>query len=125
MFIIPMPKTFKVGDTADVRINGRPERVTWRDAKTLVIEPDDARYILAVNPGPGDLDTFCCCDPDGTGAIGVGRAERQMVMSPDGSWSGAEFHAAEADLRARGLPHTFTAVMHELARRDRAARGSE
>jgi hypothetical protein len=84
MFIISMPKTFKVGDSTDVRVNGRAERVTWRDAKTLVIEPDDARFILRVAPGPGDLDTFCCCDPDGTGAIGVGEGKLCMVMSPDG-----------------------------------------
>jgi hypothetical protein len=35
-----MPKTFKIGDTADCQINKAPARLTWRDAKTLVIEPD-------------------------------------------------------------------------------------
>jgi hypothetical protein len=46
MFIVHMPKDFKVGDTADCRINSILQRVTWRDETTLVIEPDDARTIV-------------------------------------------------------------------------------
>lgn len=41
MFMISMRRTFKVGATADCRINGKPERLTWRDEDTLVIEPGD------------------------------------------------------------------------------------
>jgi hypothetical protein len=36
MFMMTMPKTFKIGDTADCRINRKPARLTWQDAKTLV-----------------------------------------------------------------------------------------
>jgi hypothetical protein len=46
MFMIHMPKSFKVGDTADCRINKIPQRLTWRDEDTIVIEPDDARTIV-------------------------------------------------------------------------------
>jgi hypothetical protein len=41
MFVMMMPTTFKVGDTADCKINTEPARLTWRDEGTLVIEPDD------------------------------------------------------------------------------------
>ena len=39
MFMINTPKTFKVGDTIDCRINDALQRLTWRDQNTLVIEP--------------------------------------------------------------------------------------
>src|SRR3954465_714668 len=42
MFMIHMPLSFKVGDTAECRINMKPRRLTWRDNKHLVIEADDA-----------------------------------------------------------------------------------
>jgi hypothetical protein len=61
MFIIHMPKVFKVGDTAGCRINGEAKQVTWRDAKTLVIEPNDARAIIA-KQNDGDLVCFVCGD---------------------------------------------------------------
>ncbi len=38
MFALHIPSTF--GDSIDGRINGKPKRVTWRDAHTLVIEAD-------------------------------------------------------------------------------------
>jgi hypothetical protein len=56
-----MPKDFQVGQTADVRINAEPARVTWRDRETLVIEPDDPRRILSVDRA-GDLLRFVCAD---------------------------------------------------------------
>jgi hypothetical protein len=59
MFTTCMPVTFKVGDTADCKINGWPQRLTWRDAKTLVIEPDDARTILD-QWTDGELVHFTC-----------------------------------------------------------------
>jgi hypothetical protein len=61
MFVLSMPKNFSVGQTAACRINNEPARVTWRDADTLVIEPGDARAIVAVNQ-EGDLRTFWCGD---------------------------------------------------------------
>src|SRR5262245_53220872 len=61
MFVMTMPKTFRVGDTADCRINKQPARLTWRDAKTLVIEPNDARTIITTHYD-GDLVHFTCGD---------------------------------------------------------------
>jgi hypothetical protein len=61
MFIFNMPVSFKVGDSADCRINGELKQVTWRDDKTLVIEPDDPRAIITVN-NDGELNCFFCGD---------------------------------------------------------------
>ena len=61
MFMISTPKTFKVGDTIDCRINDAPQRLTWRDENTLVIEPDDARTIVT-RVTEGDLICFICGD---------------------------------------------------------------
>ena len=59
MFFISMPRDFKVGDTADCRINKKPARVTWRDANHF--EPDDVRVIMAVDK-EGELIQFFCSD---------------------------------------------------------------
>jgi hypothetical protein len=53
MLIISLPKTFKIGDTV---------HVTWRNAETLVIEPDDVRTITTTYY-EGEIITFIC-DPD-------------------------------------------------------------
>jgi hypothetical protein len=50
MFALNIPSTF--GDSIDCRINGEPKRVTWRDERTLVIEPNP--YATA----PVDTDKF-------------------------------------------------------------------
>ena len=67
-FLISMPKTFKVGDTAPCRINQKPAQITWRDKDTLVIEPGDARRIVHYQQS-GDLQDFACADADGTTPI--------------------------------------------------------
>ncbi len=59
MFIVHMPKTFRIGDTAGVLINAKPARITWRDANTLVIEPDDARTIVA-REEDNEMACFMC-----------------------------------------------------------------
>jgi hypothetical protein len=60
-----MPTTFKVGDTAECRINREPARVTWRDKDTLVIEPDDAqRIVFARRSWNGDSIDFVCTHAD-------------------------------------------------------------
>jgi hypothetical protein len=64
MFLMNLAKSVRIGDTVDCRINGQPARVTWRDAQTLVIEPDDARHIACVM-SIGDLNHFVCADVDG------------------------------------------------------------
>ena len=61
LFYISLPRTVKIGDTADVKINGEPKKLTYLDAKTLVIEPGDARTIVFVRPA-GDLNDFICGD---------------------------------------------------------------
>jgi hypothetical protein len=65
MFMMQLANTVRIGDTADVTINAKPARVTWRDSETLVIEPDDARHIVRVLEEP-DLRTFICADADGS-----------------------------------------------------------
>jgi hypothetical protein len=50
MFALNIPSTF--GDTVDCRINGKLNRVTWRDEHTLVFEADP--YETA----PVDTDKF-------------------------------------------------------------------
>jgi hypothetical protein len=74
MFSMTMPKTFKIGDTEPVRINGKPATLTWRDAGTLVINGTDARRILRCVPFTDDLIDFICSDgdapPDAYGADG-------------------------------------------------------
>ena len=63
MFIMTMPDTFKVGDTADVRINGETKQLTWRDTRTLVIEPNDHRAIHLIESSVDtELRTFFCTD---------------------------------------------------------------
>jgi hypothetical protein len=59
MFFISMPKSFKVGDTANCRINGENACLRWRDADHLVIEPDDVRPIIAIDR-EGSLTSFMC-----------------------------------------------------------------
>jgi hypothetical protein len=59
VLIIPMPTSFKVGDTADVRINGEPQRITYRNTAIMVIEPDDVRPIQARHRS-GDENMFYC-----------------------------------------------------------------
>ena len=65
MFHITTPKTFKIGDTQDCRINAEPPKITWRNASTLVIEPNDARTILHTQID-GDLRVFMCGDAAAT-----------------------------------------------------------
>jgi hypothetical protein len=65
MFIIHLPANVHIGDTASVRINREPARVTWRDAQTLVIEPNDARRIN-VFLEKSDMNTLICSDADET-----------------------------------------------------------
>jgi hypothetical protein len=59
MFIISLPISTKIGDTVDVKINGEPARVCWRDDKTLTIEPHDHRAIYSTITD-GDLTRFIC-----------------------------------------------------------------
>ena len=61
MFLISVPKSFQVGDTVDCRIDATPQRLTWRDANALVIEPDDIRTIVTYVI-EGDLICFVCGD---------------------------------------------------------------
>jgi hypothetical protein len=77
MFVISMPRNFKVGDTVDCRINRKPGRVTWRDVGHLVIEPDDARPIVGVSKEGGFI-SFACGD------AGTTHADYGSEMIPNG-----------------------------------------
>jgi hypothetical protein len=61
MFIMHMPESFKVGDTAACRINDEPAQLTWRSHDTLVIGAADARRIVMTNV-EGGLRCFICGD---------------------------------------------------------------
>jgi hypothetical protein len=61
MLMMQVPKTMKVGESAVCRINGEPATVTWRDTKTLVIEPGDARLIIHSRIDR-DMRVFFCGD---------------------------------------------------------------
>jgi hypothetical protein len=64
MFVMHMPLSFKIGDTANVNINREPTTLTWRDVSTLVIGSDDARRIVQSGDDDG-LRCFVCTDADG------------------------------------------------------------
>jgi hypothetical protein len=61
MLMLSMPADFKVGETRDCRINGKPTRVTWYDQHTLVIGDDDVRQIFSAETD-GRLRCFMCGD---------------------------------------------------------------
>ena len=67
-FVITLSPPFEIGDTVDCKINGKPAKVTWRDYDTLVIEPDDARQIVA-HTREEDGTTFICAAAEGTRPI--------------------------------------------------------
>src|SRR5437870_1164716 len=61
MLIISMPITYKMGDTAPARVDGKWTTLTWRDARTLVVGETDARRILDVHETFGvDQDGSPC-----------------------------------------------------------------
>jgi hypothetical protein len=69
MFMLTMPASFKIGDTADCRVNKIPQRLTWRDRTTMVLEPNDERAILA-HVTEDDLTCFICGgDPSMTAPV--------------------------------------------------------
>lgn len=69
-FIISMPKSFKVGDSAPVTINGNKTTLTYEDAATLRIGATDRRIIRTVHD-QGNLNGFLCTDADGTLDVNV------------------------------------------------------
>jgi hypothetical protein len=63
MFIMHMPESFKVGDTAACRINGEPAQLTWLSPDTLIIGAADFRQIVKTHVENG-LRCFICGDAD-------------------------------------------------------------
>jgi hypothetical protein len=61
MFVMHMPESFKIGDTAACCINGEPAQLTWRSPDTLVIGGTDARHIAQTHVEDG-LRCFICGD---------------------------------------------------------------
>lgn len=74
MFYLNLPASAKVGDTVQVKINGDPASVTWRDKDTLVIEPDDYRPIFYTSLD-GNLRSFFC----GSAGESKGRVEHHAL----------------------------------------------
>jgi hypothetical protein len=95
MFFISMPKTFGIGDTADCRINKEPARLTWRDSKTLVIEPNDARVIITTSY-EDDLIHFTCGD--------AGDAGGKATAMDDGSYLVTAGERGSSSATLPGLP---------------------
>lgn len=74
MFSIITFKTFQIGDSVDCRIDTfrslwkpthAPEKLTWKDANTLVIEPDEAVAVLHTWID-GDQRVFVCAESTST-----------------------------------------------------------
>jgi hypothetical protein len=77
MLFLSMPLTFKVGDTAECKINGEPTQVSWPERATLVIDPHvlthgkpDTREILDITVR-GNLRSFTCADEEGDSDITI------------------------------------------------------
>lgn len=86
MFMLTMPATFRIGDTADCKINRKPARVTWTGKTTLLIEPDDPRAIMLIDEGPEGM-CFVCGDrgmsrKDAARAVVTGLGEALFVLYP-------------------------------------------
>jgi hypothetical protein len=64
MFIMHMPRDFKIGERALVKINDENTSLHWRDENTLVIGDHDARRIITTRID-ADLRCFICGDADG------------------------------------------------------------
>lgn len=63
MFVMQMPESFKLGDTAICKINGKRAALTWRSPDILVIGANDARHIVRTHIEDG-LRCFICGDAD-------------------------------------------------------------
>ena len=48
MMMISMPRNFKIGDTAPVKINGAPTTLTWKSASCVVIGNDDEHPVVVM-----------------------------------------------------------------------------
>lgn len=69
MFIVHVGAPFWIGDRANVRINGAPATLHWRDEHTLVINDTDPRQVLLLERGGVDgigrpIVTFTCGDAE-------------------------------------------------------------
>ena len=82
MFMINMPRDFKVGETLDCRINGKTAQVTWRSQHTLVIEPGDARQIFHTSVDD-ELRCFMCGDPGAEKATIEHLPDGAVIVSQD------------------------------------------
>jgi len=67
-FVITLSPPFEIGDTVDCKINGKPAKVTWHHDSTLVLEPDDARQVVA-HTREEDATPFISAAAEGTRPI--------------------------------------------------------
>jgi hypothetical protein len=59
MLILHLSTSISVGDSDEAIIDGKTAMVTWRDPDVAVIEPNDARRILAILPNKLLLNFVC------------------------------------------------------------------
>jgi len=88
MFVMQMPESFKLGDTAICKVNGKPTALTWRSPQTLVIGTTDARHIVRTHIEDG-MRVLICGDADGT-EYGVEEVPGEgfiVFAKPEGSTS--------------------------------------
>jgi hypothetical protein len=78
MLAVHMPKAYCIGDTVETTINGEAKRVTWRDEKTLLLEPNDPRVIF-LRVAYEDFVSFLCGDSGGG-------PEEYVVIPGDGGF---------------------------------------
>jgi hypothetical protein len=87
MLTIMIPGRHKIGDTVDVKINGKPAILTWADADTLVINGVDRRRIMVSEEsidGTGNPVLFFAAG-DSKAAIASGEAQPVLsIVTPEG-----------------------------------------
>lgn len=83
MLFITIPRHHRIGDTAAVRINGDPAKLTWQDAETLVINGTDKRRIRMVQEATDGAGQPCWSFIAGDSAedIATGEAPDEVTIT--------------------------------------------
>jgi hypothetical protein len=96
MLTIMIAQRHNIGDTVDVTINGAPARLTWEDARTLIINGTDRRRIFVHHDNV----------PDGAGRL------CHSFMAGD----------AQADIASGEAPDNVTIITPDMVRTFRQTR---
>jgi len=85
MFTIMIPRTAKVGDTVDVRINFKPARLTWESEDVLIINGTDRRQIFQRHDDVDGRGVPChfFIAGDSQADIASGKADSVTITTPD------------------------------------------